>query len=82
MEMEATCLYKILSMYPLFKSETHLMVNYDESLKSNINPLTPDLNAPVQQCPAEVFKYGFLFVTLTLRKKSHISYTFASNFRK
>jgi hypothetical protein len=34
-----------------------------------LNPLTPDLNAPAQQRPAEVFKYGFLFLTLTLRKK-------------
>jgi hypothetical protein len=33
------------------------------------NPLTPDLNAPAQQRPAEDFKYGFLFLTLTLRKK-------------
>jgi hypothetical protein len=34
-----------------------------------INPLMPDLNAPAQQRPAEVFKYGFQFLTLTLRKK-------------
>jgi hypothetical protein len=37
-----------------------------------INPLTPDLNAPEQQRPAEVFKCGFLFLTLTLRKKSYL----------
>jgi hypothetical protein len=34
-----------------------------------VNPLTPELNAPAQQRPAEVFKYGFQFLTLTLRKK-------------
>jgi hypothetical protein len=33
---------------------------------SHINPLTPNLNAPLQQRPAEVFKYGFQFLTLTL----------------
>jgi hypothetical protein len=33
------------------------------------NPLTPELNAPAQQRPAEVFKCGFLFLKLTLRKK-------------
>jgi hypothetical protein len=36
---------------------------------NDFNSLTPDLNAPAQQLPAEVFKYGFLFLTLTLRKK-------------
>jgi hypothetical protein len=35
----------------------------------HINPLTPELNGPAQQRRAEVFKYGFLFLTLTLRKK-------------
>jgi hypothetical protein len=33
------------------------------------NPLTPDLNPPVQWQPAEVFKFGIQFLTLTLRKK-------------
>jgi hypothetical protein len=46
------------------------------------NPLTPDLNPLVQRQPAEVFKFGIQFLTLTLRKKNHISYTFPSNFRK
>jgi hypothetical protein len=34
-----------------------------------INPLTPDLNPPVQRQPAKVFKFGIQFLTLTLRKK-------------
>jgi hypothetical protein len=46
------------------------------------NPLTPDLNPPVQRQPVEVFKFGIQFLKLTLRKKNHISYTFPSNFRK
>jgi ankyrin repeat protein len=38
-------------------------------LNTPLNPLTPNLNASAQQRPAEVFKYGFIFLTLTLRKK-------------
>jgi hypothetical protein len=37
-----------------------------KTLFTFINPLTPELNAPAQQRRAEVSKYGFLFLTLTL----------------
>jgi hypothetical protein len=46
-----------------------LIIIRELACEMKLNPLTPDLNAPAQQRPAEVFKCGFLFLTLTLRKK-------------
>jgi hypothetical protein len=34
-----------------------------------IIPLTPNLNPPAHRQPAEVFKFGFEFLMLALRKK-------------
>jgi hypothetical protein len=33
-----------------------------------LNPLTLDLNPPAQRQPAEVFKFGIQFLTLTVKK--------------
>jgi hypothetical protein len=55
----------------MLKSATKIKQSFKNSSYS-INPLTPDLNPPAQRQPAEVFKFGIQFLTLTLRKKNYL----------
>jgi len=49
---------------------SHLTNCYDTS--KAINPLTPELNAPVQHCLPELFTGDFKFLCLLLEKKAYL----------
>jgi hypothetical protein len=46
------------------------------------NPLMPNLNPPTQWQPAEVFKFGFQFLMLTLRKEKKYLIHFSFKFKE